>query len=58
MPYNSMGSIPVFEAAKKNIPIYAVKENKTVLDVTAEKLNIECISVDTYDEAFDLIHKS
>ena len=58
MPYNSMGSIPVFEAIKRNIPIYVVKENKTVLDVTAEKLNIKCINVNTYDEAFELIHKS
>ena len=38
MPYNSLGSTPVFECIKRKIPVYAVKENSTVLDVTKEKL--------------------
>jgi len=38
MPANCLGSTPVFEAVKRGIPVYAIEENKTVLDVTAEKL--------------------
>lgn len=39
-PYDALGCIPVFEAIKRNIPIYAIKENTTAIDITAEKLNI------------------
>lgn len=51
MPYNSLGCVPVLEASRKNIPILAVKENQTVLDVTAQKLGIEVIEVENYTEA-------
>ena len=37
MPYNSLGSVPVFEMIKRGKPVYAVKENKTVLNVTKKK---------------------
>ena len=36
MPHNALGSTPVFEALKRNIKIYAIKENSTLLDVTNE----------------------
>lgn len=55
-PYDAVGSIPVLEAYKRNIPIYTVKENKTVLDITPEKLNIQSIIVDTYKEAYNLVN--
>ena len=51
MPYNALGCVPVLEASRNNIPIIAVKENQTVLDVTAQKLGIEVIEVETYQEA-------
>lgn len=38
MPANCLGSTPVFECLKRNIPVYAVEENKTILDVTKEKI--------------------
>lgn len=53
MPYNSIGSIPVFECNKRNIPIYAVKENKTVLNVTPEKLNLDINIIETYQDVFN-----
>jgi len=55
MPYNSLGSPAVIEATERNIPVYAVKENSTVLDVTKEKLfhNSSIIIADTYDEVFE-----
>lgn len=59
MPYNSLGSIPVFEALKNNISVYAIRENKTELDVNKEKLfpNSNIIEIDTYNEALSLILK-
>lgn len=52
MPYNSLGSVPVFEAEKRGIKTYAVVENKTALDVTKDKLyeKSSIIEVSTYDE--------
>ena len=60
MPYNSLGSTPVFECLKHGIKVYAVKENQTELDVTKEKLfksyeNI--IEVQTYDELYNILLK-
>ena len=40
MPYNSLGSIPVLEAVKRGIKIKVLEDNKTVLDVTSDKLMI------------------
>ena len=53
MPCNCLGGLPVFMALEKNIPVIAVEENKTVLDVTAESLGIEnrIIKAQTYFEA-------
>ena len=50
MPYNSLGGIPVLEMQKRGKPIYAIRENKTVLDVTSEKLSINCKILNTYQE--------
>ena len=48
---------PVFEALKRGIKVYAVKENQTELDVTKEKLfpisNI--VEVESYDNLLNLI---
>lgn len=38
MPHNCLGSTPVFECVKRNIPVYAIEENTTVLNVTKEKI--------------------
>lgn len=57
MPYNSLGSIPVYEALKRKIKIFAVLENKTELDITKEKLfmdsNIQI--AETYEEILEFI---
>ncbi len=57
MPYNCLGSTPVIEALERNIPIYAVKENSTILDVTKEKLfeNSNILEVETYQDVLELI---
>ena len=59
MPHNSLGSTPVFEAIKREIPVYAIKENSTELGITKEKLNTpKVIEIDTYDKALENILKS
>ena len=57
MPYNSLGSTPVFEAVKRGIKVYAVKENTTAMDVTNENFfkTDKIKVVDKYQECFDLI---
>ena len=50
MPHNSLGSIPVFEANKRNIPVWAIKENNTLLNITNDKINAKCGIVYTYNE--------
>lgn len=52
-PYNSIGSIPVMEAKQKNIKIYAVKENSTILNVTPDNFNVKCEIISTYQELID-----
>ncbi len=55
MPYNCLGGIPVFEMKKLGKPIYAIKENKTILNVLTNTININCIEVDTYQNLIDTI---
>lgn len=57
MPYNSLGSVPVFEALKRGIKVFVVKENSTVLDVTNENLhkNSDIIVVDSYEKCLELV---
>jgi hypothetical protein len=55
VPYNALGGIPVLEMQKLNKHIYAIKENKSVLDVTREKLGINCDVLNSYDELLSII---
>lgn len=57
MPYDSLGGVPVFESLKRNIKIFAVKENTTELNVSKEKLFPESniIEVNTYAELLEII---
>lgn len=41
MPYDCLGGIPVLKAIEHNIPVIAVQENRTVLDITADSINIQ-----------------
>ena len=52
-PYDCLGGIPVLKAIENNIPVLAVYENQTVLNITAKALNIEnkVITVRNYLEA-------
>ena len=55
MPYNSLGGIPVFEMQKLGKPVYAIKENQTVLDVTSDKLGANCTVLNTSQELVDML---
>ncbi|MDD3436060.1 MAG: DUF3326 domain-containing protein [Candidatus Gastranaerophilales bacterium] len=59
MPYNSLGSVPVFEAIKRGIKVFAVKENQTVLNVTKNSLLLDkIIEINTYQECLNKIIKT
>ena len=56
-PYNSLGNPSVLAAVSMGIKVYAIKENKTALNITSDKLGIEdkvCI-VESYDKCLDFI---
>lgn len=55
VPYNALGGIPVLEMIKRNKTVYAIKENKSVLDVTPDKLGINCIVLESYQELIEQI---
>lgn len=55
VPYNAVGSIPVMEMAKRGKKIYAVKENKTTLDVTPDKIHKTCVIMKSYQELWELM---
>lgn len=58
VPYDSMGSPAVFAAIENKVPVYAVRENVTALDITPDKLGIseQVIVVDTYEECLCCIN--
>lgn len=56
MPYNALGSVPVFEAIKKGIKVFAVRENKSILNVTKKLLALDnVVEVETYEQCLELI---
>ena len=55
VPYNSIGGIPVLEASKRRIKIYAIRENVTVLDVTPMNFLNTCDIINTYDELTEIL---
>jgi Protein of unknown function (DUF3326) len=55
-PATALGAFPVLCAAERGIPVIAVRENSTILDVTAAGLGLRgVIEVDTYLEAAGVI---
>ncbi len=55
VPHNSLGGIPVFEMAKRRKTIYSISENDTVLDVTSDKIQLQCQEIENYETLFNLI---
>ena len=59
VPSSALGSSAVFDAVQKNIPVYAVEENKTVLNVTKDVFlkKDSIIEIDTYENLFKLLEQ-
>lgn len=55
LPYNSLGCIPALEFSQTGKKIYAIKENKTVLDINPLNFPITCDIINTYEELLELI---
>ena len=57
MPFNSLGAVPVFEAVRRSIKVYAIKENSTVLNVTNSNFfkSDKIIEVETYKDCLVLV---
>jgi len=56
LPASCLGGIPALAAQYSNIPVIAVRDNKTVLKVTNEKMKMtNVIEVDSYLEAAGVI---
>lgn len=55
MPYDALGSTPVFECIKRDIPVFAVKENATALDVLPQKISDKIIVVESYQKLLEMI---
>jgi hypothetical protein len=48
-PATALGSVPILSAAKRGIPVIAVKDNTTILEVTAAGLGLSGVTeVDSY----------
>ena len=60
VPYNALGSSTVIDAIQNNIPVYAIKENATVLNIDKTSLNIDdkITELNTYDDYIDIIRKT
>lgn len=57
MPFNSLGSTPVFEALKRDIPVFAIKENQTLLDVKNENFfkSDKIIETESYKDCLEQV---
>lgn len=57
VPHNALGSSVVLDCLKQKIPVFAIKENTTVLDVNKYAINKQnaIIDLDTYDDYVELI---
>ena len=54
-PADALGGVPVLEAARRGIPVIAVRENSTILDVDAQALGLTVIEVGGYAEAAGVV---
>ncbi len=56
MPYDSLGSGIVFDSLRSNIPVYAIKENTSVLNVDKNALGLKDVNeLETYRDFIRLL---
>jgi hypothetical protein len=54
-PANALGGIPILKMSELNKKIYAISENKSVLDVNTKNFPIKCDIIKTYEELLELL---
>lgn len=59
-PYNSLGSSVVLDAVFEGIPVFAVKENKTVLNIDKKVINnpVAITEIGTYDDYIRIVEET
>jgi len=54
-PHNALGGIPILEASKRNIKIFSIRENNTLINVNSSNFSVKCDIINTYEELLELI---
>ena len=58
VPYNALGSGVVLDALSKNIPVYAIKENSSVLNIDKNAIHLDGVTeLETYEDYIDILEK-
>jgi hypothetical protein len=56
VPSSCLGGVPILQAQKYGVPVIAVRENKTILDVSQSKIQLDnVIEVNNYAEATGIV---
>lgn len=60
VPFNSLGSSAVLDAVYNGIPVYAVKENKTVLNIDKKVINDSSFikEIDKYEDYIKIVEET
>ena len=56
VPYNALGSGVVLDALSKNIPVYAIKENRSVLNIDKNAIYLDGVTeLETYEDYIKIL---
>lgn len=56
MPYDCLGSTPIFEMLKRGKKVYAVKENTTALNITPDKISDDIEVFESYEVLYNFLN--
>ena len=58
VPYNALGASVVLDALSQNIPVYAIKENNSVLNIDKNAIHLDgVIELETYEDYINILEK-
>lgn len=58
VPYNALGASVVLDALSQNIPVYAIKENSSVLNIDKNAIHLDgVIELETYEDYINILEK-
>ncbi len=58
VPYNALGASVVLDALLQNIPVYAIKENSSVLNIDKNAIHLDgVIELETYEDYINILEK-